>query len=67
MKRLVLGVLLATPLVVAQAGCRSCRCYSCCPSSTSQPELAIQQSELTNSGLPPVVRLAQPLDSVQVR
>ncbi len=64
MKRLLLGVLLATPLIIAQTGCR---CYSCCPSSTPQPEPAIQQAQATDSGPPSVVRLAQPLNSVLVR
>lgn len=67
MKRLLLAVVLAAPLIIAPTGCRCCRCYSRCPSNKQQPEPAIQQAQATDSGLSPVVRLAQPLNSLLVR
>ncbi len=67
MRRLVLGVLLATALLLAQTGCRSSPRYAWRPSGAVQPTPAIQQAEVTDSGPPPIVQFVEPPDSTLVR
>lgn len=78
MKGFVYGILLISAFAIAQTGCRSCSCSSDAKSVKQKPEPAVQQAAAMEAVDPapappseldsaPVVRLAQPIESVLVR